>query len=56
MLDFNEYRDNFRKLYPNYSEEQLKEVFELMVDFWKWMIENFDIFFNTDNYESNNLL
>jgi hypothetical protein len=27
-----------------------------MVDFWKWMIENFDIFFNIDNYESNNLL
>jgi hypothetical protein len=27
-----------------------------MVDFWKWMVENFDIFFNIDNYESNNLL
>jgi hypothetical protein len=35
MLDFNEYRDSFKKLYPNYLEEQLKEIFDLRVNFWK---------------------
>lgn len=35
MLDFNEFRDDFKQLYPSYFEEQLKEVFELRVDFWK---------------------
>ena len=35
MLDFNEYRDSFQKLYPTYSEEQLNEIFELRVNFWK---------------------
>jgi hypothetical protein len=35
MLDFNDYRDSFQKLYPNYSEEQLKEIFDLRVNFWK---------------------
>lgn len=47
MIDFEEYNNKFKRLYPNYSEEQLRETFELRVNFWKWLIENFDLFFNT---------
>lgn len=35
MPKFEKYRDELQRLYPDYSEEQLKEVFELRVDFWK---------------------
>ena len=48
MLDFNEYRDNFKKLFPTYSEEELEYTFEVWVDFWEWMIKNFDVFFDVD--------
>lgn len=48
MLDFNEYRDNFKKLFPTYTEEELEYTFEVWVDFWKGMVENFDIFFDID--------
>lgn len=51
MLDFNEYRDNFKKLFPTYTEEELEYTFEVWVDFWKWLIENFDIFFDVDRLE-----
>lgn len=46
MLNFDEYKDEFKKLYPTYSDEKLKELFELRVKFWNWLIENFDLFFN----------
>ena len=48
MLDFNEHRDSFKKLFPTYTEEELEYTFEVWVDFWKWMVENFDIFFDVD--------
>jgi len=35
MPKFEEYADEFKKLYPFYSDEQLREVFELKVNFWK---------------------
>ena len=46
MLNFDAYKDEFKKLYPTYSDEKLKELFELRVKFWNWLIENFDLFFN----------
>lgn len=33
MLTFEKYRDEFKSLYPDYTEEQLEEIFELRV---KW--------------------
>lgn len=48
MLDFNEYKEDFGKLLPTYTEEEQKESFDLLVDFWEWMIKNFDIFFDVD--------
>lgn len=35
MLDFNEYRDNFKKFFPTCIEEELEYTFEVWVDFWK---------------------
>jgi hypothetical protein len=35
MLKFEEYEDKLKKLCPNYTEEQLREVFELRVQFWR---------------------
>jgi len=46
MLKFEEYKEELEKLLPNYTEEQLKEVFELRVQFWRWIVENFDLFYN----------
>lgn len=34
MLNFEEYKEELEKLLPNYTEEQLKKVFELKVNFW----------------------
>lgn len=48
MLDFNEYKEDFGKLLPSYTEEEQKESFDLLVDFWEWMIKNFDKFFDVD--------
>lgn len=48
MLDFNEYKEDFGKLLPTYTEEEQKESFDLLVDFWEWMIKNFDVFFDVD--------
>lgn len=48
MLDFNEYKEDFGKLFPTYSEEEQKEAFDLLVDFWEWLIKNFDKFFDID--------
>lgn len=48
MLDFNEYKEDFRKLLPTYTEEEQKEAFDLLVDFREWMIKNFDKFFDID--------
>jgi len=35
MLNFEKHRNKFKELFPTYSEEQLKEIFELRVNFWK---------------------
>ena len=35
MLDFNEYKEDFGKLFPKYTEEKKKETFDLLVDFWE---------------------
>lgn len=48
MLDFNEYKEDFGKLFPKYTEEEQKETFDLLVDFLEWMIKNFDVFFDVD--------
>ncbi len=48
MLDFNDYKEDFGKLLPTYTEEEQKESFDLLVDFWEWMIKNFDKFFDVD--------
>ena len=48
MLDFNEYKEDFGKLLPTYTEEEQKEAFDLLVDFWEWLIKNFDKFFDID--------
>jgi len=46
MLNFLEHKDEFKKLYPSYSDEKIEEIFELRVQFWEWLVENFDLFFN----------
>ena len=48
MLDFNEYKEDFGKLLPTYTEEEQKVAFDLLVDFWEWLIKNFDEFFDID--------
>ena len=35
MLDFNEYKEDFGKLFPTYTEEELEYTFEVWVDFWE---------------------
>lgn len=46
MLKFEEYEDRFKQLYPNYTEEQLREVFDLRLWFRRWIVENFELFYN----------
>ncbi len=49
MPKFEDYEEEFKKLFPDYTEEKLREVFELRVQFWRWIIENFDLFFDQQN-------
>jgi hypothetical protein len=35
MPKFEDYKEDFKKIYPEYSEEVLREIFELRVKFWK---------------------
>lgn len=46
MLNFEKYESELKKLHPNLTEDQLKEIFESRVKFWQWLIENYDLFFN----------
>lgn len=45
MPNFEECKDEYKKLYPDYSESELKILFNLRVEFWEWLIENYDLFF-----------
>lgn len=40
-LDFNNYRDRFRKIYPLLSEEEREEIFHLRVDFLSMVVDSF---------------
>jgi hypothetical protein len=35
MVKYEDYKDELKKLYPNFSDEFLKEYFELRVEYWK---------------------
>lgn len=48
MLNFEKHKDEYKKLYPNYSDKELKYIFELRVEFWEWLIKNYDLFFNKE--------
>jgi len=39
-LDFEKYRDRYESLYPSFSEEELIEVFEARVEYWKIVTES----------------
>ncbi len=39
-LDFNKYRDRLKIAYPQYSDEELKEIFEYKVRYWEIMVDN----------------
>lgn len=41
----NKYREKLIELYPDYTEEQLEEIFEARVQFWSGIIQNFDLFY-----------
>jgi len=45
----NEYRERLKVVYPDYTDEQIEELIELRVNFWRWMIQNFDKFFDIDS-------
>ena len=46
MLDYKDFEDDLKKLLPNFSDEKLREIFELRLDFWAWIIENLDTFYD----------
>lgn len=49
MPKFEDYEEEFKILLPDYTEEKLREVFELRVQFWRWIVENFDLFYDQQN-------
>lgn len=40
------YKQKLKEIYPDYTDEEIEKLVELMIDFRKWLIENFDLFFN----------
>ena len=46
-LDFNKYKDRFRKIYPSLSEEEREQIFNLRVDFLRIIVDNYNYFKNT---------
>lgn len=51
-----EYKQRLKEIYPEYTDKEIDELLELTIDFWKWLIENFDLFFNNYSNESNHIL
>ena len=45
MLNYEDFEDDLKKILPNCSDEQLRKIFELRLDFWAWIIENLDTFY-----------
>lgn len=41
-LDFNKYRDRLKLAYPQYSDEELEEIFVYKVKYWEIMVDNVD--------------
>lgn len=39
-LDFNKYKDRLKLAYPQYSDEELQEMFVYKVRYWVIMVEN----------------
>lgn len=42
-IDYEKYRERFEELYPDMSEEQRIEIFEMRIVFWLWLVENYDL-------------
>jgi hypothetical protein len=40
------YFEMFKIIYPKYSDEQINELIELKIEFWRGLIENFDDYFD----------
>lgn len=40
------YRKRLKEAWPHLSDEQIEEMIERRVEFWRWMVENFDKFFD----------
>lgn len=41
------YKQRLKLLYPNYTDEKLEEIYQLRLEFWKWLVENFDLFYKS---------
>lgn len=41
-----EYREKLKALYPDYTDEELEEVYESRKDFREGIIKNFDLFYS----------
>ncbi|MDR2411452.1 MAG: hypothetical protein LBD88_02495 [Candidatus Peribacteria bacterium] len=40
-LEYEKYSDKLTKIYPSLSVEERKRIFDLRVDFWQMIIENY---------------
>lgn len=41
-----QYFEMLKIVYPEYSDKQIIELIELKIEFWRWLIENFDNYFD----------
>lgn len=45
-IDYEKYRKRFEELYPEMTEKERVEIFEMRVIFWEWLVKNQDLFLN----------
>lgn len=39
-IEFDNYRDEFKEIYPTLSDEEIKEIFILRVEYWEIVIDH----------------
>lgn len=46
MWNYEKFKEELKKYNPEFTDDFLKEVYALRLDFWQWLVENFDNFFD----------
>lgn len=44
------YLEQMKVILPDLNDEELEEIIEWKINFWKWVIENFDKYYDINTF------